>query len=765
MERSIRRRPAGVAPLLALTVVGLLLALAAPAGAVPKRFFGENYSSDVERNGERLSYVARTGAAYLRVDLDTLTPTSPDASDDATRYDWTKDDNLFRAASRRGITILPLLHAPAPSDPADWPRFVRAVVSRYESKGVFWGGRTARYAPPAWEVMNEPNMVNADGTPDPPRYEGLLHTAAQAIHSAGGKVMFAGLFWYAKHADGDTPGIEFLRQALKDGAGDDVDGFALHPYAFTDLAHQGNVRGPVNRILAAVRELRGVLDDHASSRGKPIWINELGWPAKTDYGDPPPAPTDTANDDAVKLRTQVEVPARTQAQLLKASFKAIARIADRDNIRSLIWYFTRDVGGFAWDRYTGLQKRDGCYRPAYRALMAQTGEPRVAPRLSSGPFGIVDGAPGVVSVRARLGSGLASPCARVEVQFQKWDGRAWRGQGSVAATDTDPSPDVNDTFVVSNHVVGVGRWRARAVYAGEGPLRSATAPFDVFTIARGDGHPAPVNRPGGGGGGGGGGRPGAPPAPGLTATQAFVTVDRALNGQPGWVTVHGHVLGGSAPLNGVYVNVNFQKQQPNGDWETMSSAHPVLVNGAYTVDDWRVGVGQWRVRTVLPQQGTFAESVSDYRGFAIGFGYRLVNRGSRLCLTISQNSPANGSPIIQWPCFAGGPGDGQVVTLIPMGGGWSEIAFNSTGKCLDVTGASVADNVHLQEWDCLGAAQPNQLWQLIPIAGQPPWIALGAQHSGKCADALGMSVNQGTRIGQWTCTWTGNQQWVLQAAG
>jgi Ca2+-binding RTX toxin-like protein len=254
----------------------------------------------------------------------------------------------------------------------------------------------------------------------------------------------------------------------------------------------------------------------------------------------------------------------------------------------------------------------------------------------------------------------------------------------------------------------------------------------------------------------------APPAPGKTPTQAFVTVDQTLNGQPGWVTVHGHVLGGSAPLNGVYVNVNFQKQQPNGDWETMSSAHPVLVNGAYQVDGWRVAVGQWRVRTVLPEQGTLAEAVSDYRGFGIGRGYQLVNRHSGLCLTISQDSAANGSPILQWPC---GAGPGQVLTMVPVGGGFHELAFNATGKCLDVTGVSLADGALLQEWACLGPGQANQLWQAIPIAGQPGWWAFAAAHSGKCADVLGARTNNGARVGQWACNWAGNQQWSIQGVG
>jgi Ca2+-binding RTX toxin-like protein len=258
---------------------------------------------------------------------------------------------------------------------------------------------------------------------------------------------------------------------------------------------------------------------------------------------------------------------------------------------------------------------------------------------------------------------------------------------------------------------------------------------------------------------------GAPaPAPALTPTQAFVTVDQTLNGQPGYATVHGHVLGGDAPLNGVYVNVNFQKQQPDGSWATMSSAHPVVTNGAYGVEYWGVGVGQWRVRTVFPQQGSLAESMSDYHSFEIKHGYRLAVRHSGKCLTLSGNNPANGAQIIQWDCSPSpSPGDGQVLTLVPMGGGFFELRINSSGRCVDVPAASLADGAKLQQWDCLGAGQANQLWQVIPIAGQDGWFAFGVKHSGKCLDVSAALTTNGVRLQQWGCLWSGNQQWRFQA--
>ena len=251
---------------------------------------------------------------------------------------------------------------------------------------------------------------------------------------------------------------------------------------------------------------------------------------------------------------------------------------------------------------------------------------------------------------------------------------------------------------------------------------------------------------------------------GFMSTQATLQLGETLNGQPGYQSVSGTVTaGGGAPSNGTQINVNFQKLV-NGQWQTMSSAHPPVTNGSYSVNYWGVSVGQWRVRTVVPAQRNLLRAESPYSNFQIKSGYRLVARHSRKCLSLSQNRSENGTAILQWDCSPNpSPGDGQVLTLVPYGNGDFNLKINSTGKCVDVTGVSTADGAYLQQWDCLGAGQTNQLWRVIPIAGQPPYVAFQAKHSGKCADVLGQGTGNGVRIGQWSCWWGGNQQWSFQA--
>src|SRR5262245_16523990 len=112
--------------------------------------------------------------------------------------------------------------------------------------------------------------------------------------------------------------------------------------------------------------------------------------------------------------------------------------------------------------------------------------------------------------------------------------------------------------------------------------------------------------------------PPTPPGPTHTiATNAYLTVGQVRNGQPGHVSVSGHVLCKScgAIVTGT-VNVNFNKFE-DGKYMYNKTAYPILVNGRYEVLNVAVGVGRWRVRAVFREQGNYAESISEYRYFEV----------------------------------------------------------------------------------------------------------------------------------------------------
>ncbi len=251
-------------------------------------------------------------------------------------------------------------------------------------------------------------------------------------------------------------------------------------------------------------------------------------------------------------------------------------------------------------------------------------------------------------------------------------------------------------------------------------------------------------------------------------TATYATITQTLNGQPGYVSIGGEVLDttpGGPAVEGVYVNINFERWNGSG-WEYVDTAHANVVGGHYQYNFWAKGVGRWRTRTVLERQGSFKESQSGYHEFQIKSGYRLVSRNSNRCLSLSENRATNGTPIIQWDCSPSpNPGDGQVITLVPIEseGQYFNVKINSTGKCVDVTGVSYENGARLQEYECLGAGQTNQQWHVVAISGQPPYEALIARHSGKCMDVTGLSTRNGTQLQQWECWWGGNQQWYWQA--
>jgi Ricin-type beta-trefoil lectin domain-like len=248
-------------------------------------------------------------------------------------------------------------------------------------------------------------------------------------------------------------------------------------------------------------------------------------------------------------------------------------------------------------------------------------------------------------------------------------------------------------------------------------------------------------------------------------THTELGLGETLNGQPGFQSVSGNVNLGAYSTAGKYVNINFEKKE-GGQWVYKDTAHANLDGGGnFEYPYWKVGVGDWRVRAVLEGDGALAESKSPYREFHIGSGYHLVVRHSDKCMSLSGNNGANGTAIIQWECSPNpNPNDGQVFTFVPMTPGYFEILINSTstptnGKCVDVTGGSTENGANLQEYECIGPGQANQLWHVQPIQGQDPWNAFIAKHSGKCADVEQVSTANGMRVHQWECLWAGNQQW------
>jgi hypothetical protein len=133
-----------------------------------------------------------------------------------------------------------------------------------------------------------------------------------------------------------------------------------------------------------------------------------------------------------------------------------------------------------------------------------------------------------------------------------------------------------------------------------------------------------------------------------------------------------------------------------------------------------------------------------------------VNSGK--CLDVTGASLSDGTQVIQWTCGAGKPN--QQWQLVPVTGSNAvQLVSVNSGKCLDVTGGSTADGAEVIQWTC--GPQANQQWNLVPVAGSNA-VELVSANSGKCLDVTGASTADGALVEQWTC-WNvqANQEWTI----
>ena len=85
----------------------------------------------------------------------------------------------------------------------------------------------------------------------------------------------------------------------------------------------------------------------------------------------------------------------------------------------------------------------------------------------------------------------------------------------------------------------------------------------------------------------------------------------------------------------------------------------------------------------------------------------------------------------------------------------------SSGKCLDVAGASTANGANIQQWACGGA--DNQNWLFTPRPDGS--YRIRAQHSDKCMVALGKPAAGGDNIQQGRCIYKRSKWWVNELGG
>jgi hypothetical protein len=86
-----------------------------------------------------------------------------------------------------------------------------------------------------------------------------------------------------------------------------------------------------------------------------------------------------------------------------------------------------------------------------------------------------------------------------------------------------------------------------------------------------------------------------------------------------------------------------------------------------------------------------------------------------------------------------------------------QIRARHSNRCLDVPFASFNNGVQLQQYDCNGAPQQNQLWTIVPTVPASGTFRIVSANNAKCVDALNAGTMNLTAIQQYTCNVGGNQ--------
>ena len=133
--------------------------------------------------------------------------------------------------------------------------------------------------------------------------------------------------------------------------------------------------------------------------------------------------------------------------------------------------------------------------------------------------------------------------------------------------------------------------------------------------------------------------------------------------------------------------------------------------------------------------------------------YRLTNVGSGKVMDVSSASTADNATVLQWTWHGGA---NQQWEFRDAGSGWSTVVNRNSGRCLDVGNTSTADNAPVIQYACSGGT--NQQWQLATDGSQQ----LRARHSGKCLAVSGGSTADGAALVQSTCAATSAMRWTRQ---
>ena len=649
-------------------------------------------------------------------------------------------ETIFARASNKGINLLPYIPTqavPTAEQRAFNVKYVEEVVGRYGPGGTFWkSNKTAsgvpieKVNPPLWwEIGNEPNLAGSVQV-DPKVFGAAFKEMSDAAKKAANvQVLLAGLF--STNGTTNQPSCkaanscamtvrQFINQMNYEGA---YDAMSLHPYVLKvdGAAPKNGENGTIGRTMHALEqnviEARQALNQNQGA-GKKIWITEFGW--TTGY----------RNDGSVP-----PVTLGAQRELIERAYSLFREIRLQRDISRAFYFGLQDyidpnaldnppkAPANLWAYGTGLRFSDGENKPGWAGFaIANNGRPGWpgSPKVKK-PLTTL-GMPRYADVQVPIDTDGTDASYYFEYR-QKPNGQ-WKTGGSGTAEGEEGNQ------IVGGRLTGL---TAGTVYEYRGVAindqKITTVGSELQELTTEEMNPT-------------------------TGTFSH------LNGEPGWVSVHGWSKYDGVGVPGGTIRVVFHRPSDG----TLNTYDVPLSNGQYRLDNYPVGRGIWSVwATRLPQPG-YPESSTEAHPIDMKNGYRLVAKHSSKCLDVYNGMTGEGASLIQYTCSAG-LSNNQVFKLVPMDNqARYQIVARHSNRCVGVTAGSQSVQ-QLSQSLCVGA--PHQTWQgqyVLPNGVDNSYNRFVAQHTNWCMEVQESKTLDGQPVIQYPCNGEqANQLWTFQS--
>ncbi len=321
-----------------------------------------NMSQQARTN--ELQQIKKAGFGEVRFNLDW----SVIQPNNTANYHWKLFDSMLQDTKNAGLkSVITLDRTPLwarppdcktsmwcpPADMGTFAKFAGAAAARYKSYNIV-----------AWEIWNEPNIVNFwKPLPNPNEYAHMLTAASAAIkrQNSAAAVLVGGLSGDSVDSNG-TAFVDprtYLAELYAARADRAFDGVAYHPYTSLKMPQVNNVYNGWYKMNTGAYNMRNIMVANGD-QNKAIWLTEFGIPSDGSGGIVTnPAMQTPKGADHVSLMAQVQI--------------AQAVIQDTQKlpwIRNLDWYTYRDSAASIASSGSsyGLLYTDGTPKPMYDIL-------------------------------------------------------------------------------------------------------------------------------------------------------------------------------------------------------------------------------------------------------------------------------------------------------------------------------------------------------------------------------------------------------------